>query len=445
MKRLGESEISTDTSSEIPNLGTFDVVVCGGGPSGIFAATAAATTGARTLLIERYGFIGGMATAGLVGPISKFNLDGERIVGGMPLRFIERLAARNGAIIDLPSGNVPFDPEIYKTTAADMLLDSGVRLLLHSLVVGCDETDDGRINRVYIETPSRKSVVLCNYVIDCTGTGRLVADTALELKIRGDAANSLQPMSLIFRLGGVDTDALEILMANDGTKYRNATLRPYLQAALDEGRISNFGGPWTVWGSVVRKGYVSVNATRYSGDALNVYDLTEAEISLRREIEVIVDTFRSNAPEFRSCHVVDVATQVGIRETRSIDGEYTLTGDDVLGPAMFSDTVALGGHPVDIHHPDDPKQTVRFIQSPYGIPFRSILPRGSHNVLASVGLISADRDAFASVRVQAQCMAIGQAAGTAAAICNSAKCDVGDIDVSELLRTLKEQGAITGV
>jgi hypothetical protein len=432
-----------ERARDIEVIGSYDVVVCGGGPSGIMAAIAAAREGAQTLLIERYGFLGGMATAGLVGPISKFNLNGRRIVGGIPLEFIERMAQKGGAIIDLPSGNVPFDSEVYKSTADEMIQETGVSLLLHSLVVGCVESETGRVSHVIAETPSGRAAAGCGAVIDCTGTGRLIESTSLALKHRGSASDDLQPMSLIFRLGGVDTGALTVLMSEDGTKYRNATLAGYLQTAVHDGRLSNYGGPWTVWGSVMRDGCVSVNATRFQGDATIAGTLTDAETRLRKDIEAIVDCFKENAPAFADCYIADVAPQVGIRETRSIDGIYTLTGIDLIEPKAFPDAAALGGHPVDIHHPDNPEQTVSFIEKPYAIPYRSIVPKSSSNVLASGGIMSATKEAFASARVQAQCMALGQAAGTAAAICRKERSDVAELDADRLRKTLERRGAIT--
>ena len=432
-----------ENQRDLPLFGRFDVVVCGGGPSGIMAAIAAARSGAYTLLVERYGFLGGMATAGLVGPISKFNLNGRRIVGGLPLEFVEAMAAADGAIVNLPSGNVPFDPEVYKTTAFRLAAASGVQLLLHCVVAGSVEGRPGEISKVILESPSGRIAVGCGVAIDCTGSGRLIQESSLSLRYRSSGSRDLQPMSLVFRLGGVDTDALEVLMTHDGTKYRNTTLRRYLQEAMEEGRIANFGGPWAVWGSVIRRGYVSVNATRHQGEATDPRDITQAEVAMRLEIDAIVEAFRRNAPEFGSCYLIDVATQVGVRETRRIDGLYTLTADDLLEPPCFPDTVALGGHPVDIHHSDRPDQTVNFLDRPYNIPFRTIVPKGSVNLLASGGIVSATREAFASVRVQAQCMALGQAAGTAAAMCAEKKVAIGEIDTRQIAERLRGAGVIT--
>jgi Dehydrogenases (flavoproteins) len=422
-----------------------DVVVCGGGPAGLMAATAAARMGAKTLLVERHGFLGGMATAAMVGPMSKFNLGGKRIVGGLPEEFLQNLHALGGAIIDLPSGNIPYDPELYKLAAQRLALAAGVDVLLHAYVAGAqwEENRPGRLSHVLLETKSGRQAVAARMIIDATGTGDLISRTRLPCEMRNQrSGGELQPMTLYFRLGGVDTSGLTLLMAQDGTKYASPELRAVLNEEVAAGRLRNFGGPWAVHGSTLRAGEVSINATRFSGNAADARDITRAELTLREEVHVIVEAFRRAAPAFRNCYLIDTAPQVGIRETRSIRGLYTMTLDDVLTPRSFPDTVAKGGHPVDIHRASDSRQHAQFITEPYDIPYRTLVPEGSENVLVAGGLVSATREAFGSIRVQAQCMALGQAAGTAAALCLEQGRNVGELDGAELRQRLAAAGAI---
>ena len=426
-----------EPARSVPVIAAADVVVCGGGPSGIMAAIAAARRGADTLLVEKYGFLGGMATAGLVGPMSKFRLGEQWIVGGIPFEFISRLKERNGALLDLPSGNVPFDPEVYKFVAVQMALEAGVKLLLHSRVVACVERGEKELSHIVLETPAGRQAVRGKSFVDCTGSGDLIAHSPLPWKMRS-AEGTLQPMSLQFRLGGVETDNLTILMSHDGVKYRNTELSKILSREVDEGRLTNFGGPWTVWGSTIRPGEVSVNGTRFAGNATNVVDITQAEVQMRQDIVRIIDAFRKHAPEFKNCHLLDSATQVGVRETRAIVGEYELTGRDVLEPTDFPDTIAHGGHPVDIHLPGSSGQAVQFVSKAYNIPYRCLVPQGSRNVLVGGGSIAATKEAFATTRVQAQCMAIGEATGTAAAYCCSRGIAVNELDGKVLRQTLEE-------
>ncbi len=430
-----------EPAREVPVLVQADVVVCGGGPSGIMAAVAAARNGAKTLLVEKYGFLGGMATAGLVGPMSKFKLGGKWIVGGIPFEFIHELAKHGGALLDLPSGNVPFDPEVYKGRALEMALGAGVELLFHSRVVSCVESEAGTISHAILETPSGRQAVGGRAFVDCTGSGDLVARSSLPWKMRSEPG-TLQPMSLQFRLGGVDTDNLTVLMAHDGVKYRNVDLSKILAEEVAQERLANFGGPWTVWGSTIRPGEVSVNGTRFGGNATDVREITQAEIQMRRDITRLVEAFRKYAPQFKDCYLLDSATQVGVRETRAIVGEYELRPQDVLQPQDFPDTVAQGGHPVDIHLPGSSGQEVQFVRKAYNIPYRCLAPKGAANLLVGGGSISASKQAFATTRVQAQCMALGEAAGTAAALCCSRSLPAGGVDARSLRRALQANGRL---
>ncbi|MDR2675543.1 MAG: FAD-dependent oxidoreductase [Opitutaceae bacterium] len=435
----------TEPARRLPVRAQVDVAVCGGGPAGFIAAVAAARAGASVLLLERHGFLGGMATAGMVGPMSKFNLGGERIVDGIPGEFIRALHAAGGAIIDLPGGNVPYDVESYKLAAQRITRRSGAGILLHALVVGAIASggEPGRLTHVIIETKSGREAVAANQFVDCTGTGDLVARASLPCGMRNRrAGGGLQPMSLYFRLGGVDTGRLNVLMARDGARYANPELRAVLAEEVRAGRLRNFGGPWAVHGSTIRPGEVSVNATRIAGNAADAADLSLAELVLREEVPVMVDSFRRHHKAFTHCHLLETAAQVGIRETRAIQGLYTLTAADVLAARPFADSVALGGHPIDMHGAEGGAQSVRFLTAPYHIPYRTLVPEGSANVLVAGGTLSATREAFGSARVQAQCMALGQAAGVAAAICALDGESVSRLDGAALGARLRADGAL---
>lgn len=438
------TEYIIEPAKKIPITFTADVVVCGGGPSGFVAATAAARNGAKTLLLEHYGFLGGMATAGMVGPISKFNFANERIVSGIPEEFINKLAERGGAVTDLPSGNVPYDSEVYKQIAQHIVKNAGVKVLYHAHVVDCVFKSDRpeELTHVIIENKSGRQAIAARCFIDCTGTGDVISRSKLPWELRNKKGNALQPLSLYFRLGGVDTSAFNLLMSHDGVKYANADLKKLLLDEVAAGRLSNFGGPWAVHGSTLRSGQLSVNATRFSGNATDGNDISQAEEVLREDVMHIVDVFKKKNPAMKDAFLLDTATQVGIRETRGIIGLYTMTIDDILHPKDFDDTVAYGGHPVDIHRTTDSKQDVSFLKAPYPIPYRAIVPTGAINLLVAGGCISATHEAFASIRVQAQCMALGQAAGTASAICARENIAVSELNGKSLREELKAQGAI---
>ena len=432
----------TEPARAVPVWGDWDVVVCGAGPAGWVAAVAAARSGARTALVDQLGFPGGMATAGLVGPMCKFRFRGERIVGGIPWEFVTRLSTRGEAIDNWPSGNVPFDAEAYKVAAHELLCEAGVDLLWHAKVCGClgEGEPPTRLTHVLVETRGGRYALAGRIFIDATGVGDLVARTGLPWRQRA-AANELQPMSLCSRLGGVDTKAWQTQMRDDGVRYRSLELGALLAEEVAAGRLKNFGGPWAVHGSTLRPGEVTVNATRYAGNAVEPRDLADAESSLRQDVPVIVQAFRRH-PAFRDAYLISTATQVGIREARGIEGLHTLTAADLLAPELLEDTVALGGHPIDLHLPGSSGQQVRFLERPYGIPYRALVPRDSSNLLAAGGCIAADRQAFASVRVQAQCMAMGQAAGTAAALCVATGLSVAELPTGELRQALQRADAV---
>jgi hypothetical protein len=435
----------TEPARAVPVWGEWDVVVCGAGPAGWVAAVAAARSGARTVLVDQLGFPGGMATAGLVGPMCKFRFQGERIIGGIPWEFVTRLTARGAAIDNWPTGNVPFDAEAYKLAAQELLCEAGVDLLWHAMVCGClgEGTPPTRLTHVLVETRGGRQALAGKIFIDATGVGDLVARTGLPWSQRS-ATNELQPMTLCFCLGGVDTNTWPTQMRDDGVRYRSLELGALLTEEVEAGRLKKFGGPWAVHGSTLRAGEVSVNATRYAGNAADPQDFAAAETSLRRDVSVIVQAFRRH-PAFREAYLISTATQVGIRETRGIEGLHTLTAADLLAPALLEDTVALGGHPVDIHLPGSSGQQVRFLERPYGIPYRALVPRNSANLLAVGGCLAADRQAFATARVQAQCMAMGQAAGTAAALCAATGVGVAELPTGDLRQALQQHGAIVGL
>jgi hypothetical protein len=325
-----------------------------------------------------------------------------------------------------------------------MVEEAGVDILLHTNVVDCiqDSRAPGSITHVLIENKSGRQAIEAKYVIDCTGTGDIVSKSLLPWLMRNDRGGELQPMSLYFRLGGVDTKMFDLLMAQDGVKYSSTELKGLLTEEVEAGRLSNFGGPWAVHGSTLREGQLSVNATRFSGNAADGNDVSRAEQLLREDVMKIVKVFKERVPAMKDAYLLDTATQVGIRETRGIVGLYTMTIEDILEPKGFEDTVAYGGHPMDIHRAADSKQEVRFLQVSYPIPYRSLVPKGAVNLLVAGGCLSATREAFASIRVQAQCMALGQAAGTAAALCARENISVSDLDGKLLHEELKAQGAI---
>jgi hypothetical protein len=434
----------TEPEKQLPIIRKVDVLVCGGGPAGFIAAIAAARNGARTLLIERYGFLGGMATASFVGPISKFKVHGEFAVQGIPWEFVERMAQKNGAITDLYSGNVPFDTEVYKLVSMQMVRESGAELLLHAYAVGVimDEQQTGQCNYVIIESKSGRQAIQAKTIVDCTGDADLVAFAGLPYERSNTEAGQTQPMTLYFRMGGVNTQEMEeLVMAQDGVGHVQE-LHDRMKEARERGELPLFGGPWIQHGSTLHPGEVSANVTRYPGNAVDAESLTEAECTTRENMFELIPFMKRHMPALKDAHLVVSGTQVGIRESRRIKGLYRMTKDDVLVKKDFPDTVAKGAHPIDIHSSNSNAQELIWLKEPYNIPYRSLVPETSRNILVAGRCISASREAFASIRVQAQCMALGQAAGTAAAMCSATGQSVAELDGALVRRRLAEQGAL---
>lgn len=432
---------NTDFCKDAPVVGSYDVVVCGGGPAGFIAAIAAARQGAKTAIIEKYGFLGGMATAGFVAPISEFAFGGERVIGGLPWEFVERLEAMGGAKVEMPKGNVDFDPELYKLLAQRMILEAGVDMFMHSSLIGCG-SKNGSIRRVIIENKNGFEALEAAIFIDCTGDADLsfMAGVPMQENPEGE----LQPSSFCFILSGVDTDSalMERYMYHDGKKGSSQCnpVREKLLALKEAGEdIPDFGGPW--FNNVMHKGSVAVNITRAAADSTDNRNYTAAECSLREDIFKFAKLLRENFPEFKDSYVSATAPQAGIRESRRILGVHTVTAEEYVSAMHYEDSISRGAHQIDIHASKGSSQVlIKLEQSPY-VPYGSLIAENFPNLLVAGRCISTDRKANASLRVMASCMGLGQAAGAAAAQCAAKGIPVQDADVPELVGVLKDWGA----
>lgn len=424
----------------IPVVGRYDVVVCGGGPAGFIAAIAAARKGASVALVEQYGFLGGMATTSYVAPLSVFTYKGRKVIGGIPWEFIERLEELGGGLIEKPLGNVAFDPELYKLLCQRMVLEAGVKLYLHSYLSGC-VCGDGRISQVIIENKSGSQALEAAVFIDCTGDADLAYMAGVPMQDK--SGRPLQPMSSYFILNGVDTDSPMVREAMHHNKQgENCYCLPMRKKMLElqeELDIPDFGGPW--YCTTLHDGCVAVNVTRVSADACDAEQLSAAECSLREDCFRMAGIFRKLFPEFRNCYVASVAVNGGVRETRNIKGMHVISAQEYLNAFHYEDSISRGAHPIDIHASKGASQSVTFLEEPAYVPYRALIAEGFPNLLVAGRCLSADRVAFASLRVQASCMGSGQAAGVAAALASASGVAVQDVDVPSLVAELKDMGA----
>jgi len=430
-------KIIIEPERRIPVVREVDVVVVGGGPAGFITAVAAARNGARTLLIERYGFLGGMATSALVGP---FGLrDRERpVVEGIPKEFLDRLEAAGGALRSYEGRweECAFDPEVFKYIADQMVEEAGAELLLHSFA--CNTVvEDNKIKAVIIENKSGRQAIVGKVFVDATGDGDIAALSGVPYEKGRKEDGLFQPMTLMYRLGNVKVESIWADEKPLSEKMKEARKRgevpPY--------RVC-FGSP----GSTIREGEISVNTTRLYGDGTKVEDLTRAQVQGRKDVRKLVDFWRQHAPAYSQSHLIDTAPQVGVRETRRIIGEYVLTADDILNYRKFDDVIALGNWPIDLHDPTGGTKEADIAihlkrDRAYQIPYRCLIPKEIDNLLVAGRCISTTREVNGSTRVMPICMALGQAAGTAAALAVRHKVSPRNLDVSILQKRLLEQGA----
>ncbi len=428
-------------SKSVPVVGVYDVVVCGAGPAGVIAAIAAAREGVSVALVERFGFLGGMATAGLVMPLSVFTYQNKRVIGGIPWEFLERLEAMGGGYIEKPLGNVAFDPELYKLCMQRMVLEAGVTLYMNSYLTGTVVDKDGKVECVVIENKNGAEALEAKVFIDCTGDADLAAMAGVDMQpMNGEP---LQPLSTYFILAGVDTSSPLVAEAmhhnKQGVNCHCLPIREYLLEHAEELNIPEFGGPWFC--TTLHEGCVAVNMTRTAADACDNRDYTAAECRLREDVYRMADVLRNNFAEFKNCYVASVATQAGIRETRRIKGVHTMTAEEYMSGFKYEDSISRGAHPIDIHASKGSSQVAHFLEQAAYVPYRALIAQNFPNLIVAGRCLSADRKAFASMRVQASCMGTGQAAGVAAAMAAKCSCDVQNVDVEALVARLKQIGA----
>ncbi|MDA8218445.1 MAG: FAD-dependent oxidoreductase [Dehalococcoidales bacterium] len=453
-------------SKQVPVTKTGDVIVVGGGPTGIAAAIAAARNGARTILVERYGFLGGTATAGLVGPfMTSYDDTGEvQIVRGIFDELMRRLETVGGGIHPaktspgtahssyLSFGHkhvAPFSPEALKLVAAEMCLEAGVDLLFHSMFL--DPIMDGNaVAGVIVANKSGLQALKAKVTVDASGDAD-VAFAAGAPTVKGrELDGKMQPVSLFFRIGNVEREKVEAYRREHPEDSR--LFESIIEQARERGEypIPRQGiSPW-----LEPDGFTwRLNQTRILGiDGTSVEDLTRAEIEGRRQVAFLIDFFRKNLPGFENCVFIDTAPQVGIRETRRIVGEYVLKLEDLQEGKVFADAVAFAAFPVDIHQVDGIGGTHlgygprgKFpIADMYSIPYHSLVPLQIDGLLVAGRTLSATHEAAASARVMPFCFATGEAAGVASALAVKQGMQPRQVDGIAVRRALANQGAYVG-
>ncbi len=418
---------------------TYDVAVCGGGPAGVVAAVAAARAGARTLLIERYGFLGGNSTAAGVNPWMSFHdYRGQQVIRGIGEEIVRRLRDLGGTpghvrdTIGFVSRFVPLDHEVVKFLFDVMLKEAGVDVLLHSFLVETG-TSDGHLERVRVATKAGYIDFRARVFVDCTGDAD-VAHHAGNATWTGREADGLtQPMTMNFRVGGVEARPIADYMREHPEDFFEKTTWHDLEP------LTGVFGFRRIW-----KG-ADLPIPRESVLFFFPFDMTRAEQDGRRQVALLVDFFRSQVPGFRDTFLVSTPTQIGIRESRRVVGDYVLSDEDVMAGREQPDAVGRCGYPIDIHSPTGRGTGHGTTEQPvYDVPYRALIARDVDNLLVAGRCLSAEHAAHSSIRITPGCFLTGQAAGAAAALAARSRISPREVSIEELQRLLLDQGADLG-
>jgi hypothetical protein len=440
---MKQQETLREPGRDVPIAAEADIIVVGGGPAGLSAAVAAARQGADTLLVERYPYLGGLASGGMVLVLDDMHNGTEISVRGIAIEIIERMQRHGLAVVPPPEDRVEpmrstqaawdrwarwgtfdfhthskphpvvyaaaFDPDGFKRAAYEMVGDAGVRLQLHSWFSNT-LVEDGRAAGIVVGTKEGRQALRARVVIDTTGDLDVAASAGAPF------ITSSYILTTVSRLGGVDTEAAEAFEREE----------PEAFAEIDREAKRIIGGSWDFWWlKTPLPGIVWCNCPHMPGlDGLSVADLTKAEIEGRARMYRLVDYARAHLPGFERCFVVDFAPQPGVRQTRMLEGQYVVTKEDVVKRRHFMDTVARGRD--------------------YYTPYRALLPRGVDQMLVAGRHYSATPQAQKVSREIPPCMAMGEAAGVAAAVALESGTTVADVDVGEVQKRLRAAGADPG-
>ncbi len=434
----------------LPLLASVDVCVVGGGAAGVAAAETAARHGKSVLLIERYGFCGGNAVAGLSGTICGLYLSSERnlnrpeqAVFGFTERFRAAMAERGGITPPQRYGRtwtVTHDPLVWREVADGFLTDAKVRLLFHSLVVGVVMAGDA-LRGVVVESKAGRGVVGAKRIIDASGDADVVFRAGLGFTLGQDG--TVQNPTMIFRLGGVDVARFRAYWGED------TICAPELSELLiRENQAGRYDLPRAkIWlFPTPRKNEILCNATRLIGrggrmlDTTDPEDLTEAELIGRRQVRAYARFFKAFIPGCEDSFVNDTGVQAGIRQSRSIAGVTRLANRDVTGRRKRADGIARSPWPIELHVGETPK--LEWLHDDfYEVPYGALVPERGENLIVAGRCFSAEHEALASARVTAQCFAYGQAAGLAAVTSIDSGLAFRAIEGAALRQALNEDGA----
>lgn len=430
-----------------PRASDYDVIIAGGGASGMIAAVAAARNGARTLLIERESCLGGTATTGYVAQYVGFYNGNTQAVWGLPYELARRIQDAGGSagfghyIMGEAAANpvtihhFPFNPEVVKIVADDMADHENLDILLHAQATGAI-VEEGAVKGVAVESISGRREYRASITVDCTGDAVIATGAGVPaLGEEDELRHARQPVTLAFRLSNVDVQRFRAMPRE---QKRALALKGLANGELFWESMSFCSTP---------NGHDAICLmSRITGvDALNDGELSDAAREGRRQVRSIVNFLNREAPGFEKAILASIAPRLGVRETRRIEGLYMLTEEDIMQQRRFDDTVALGCGPMDVHDANGTGIVLYMPPAPFDIPMRCLLPRQADGLIVSGRAICATREANGGSRHMATAMALGQAAGTMAALAVAQGIEPRELDPQQVREILRLDGAALSV
>lgn len=445
---------------------TMNVVVIGGGLAGVAAAVSAAKEKVSVTLVEKHGFLGGLATAGWVGPFHGYTIwsSKEPVVRGFLEEVVDRLHKKGGSISfpeGIQRGSIPFNAETLKIVLDEIVQDYNINVYLHTVCIGA-RVDNGIIKTIEVYTKNGRQVIPGSVFIDCTGDGDLIFLSGGKYNLGREEDGRVQAMGSFFRIANV----------KDGWQADKEKIQNALEEAREKGHLAIWTTGFSGNGSAYGTGDFSPNVSQFAGNPTNSKDITTAEMFLRSTAWKFLAICKKTSPAFVDAHIL-FAPHIGIRESRRMKGLYELTAEDILQAKKYPDGIARASYPIDIHCPlgrtkdkvliciktcPTKKPCIMLDKYPdrlpsrmfetkdddyYSIPYRCLVSATIQNLLAAGRCVSATHQAFSAIRVMPTCIAMGQASGVAGALAAKRNQLPKDLPVDDIRRMLAGQNALT--